>query len=151
MFDFFDNQKNPLMLLMNMMNEKDTEKTGEGAEDKSTEADPLGPMKQAFAMQMQMMQLMQSLCMMPLQLMQSLIEMLEAGLCERSASEKGASEGKQGGFKLGNMEIPPRLLSLLMQLDMSPENLSKLQRALDFLFDALPQPKNEPSEREESK
>ena len=54
-----------------------------------------------------------------------------------------APEEQKGGFQLGNMEIPPKLLAWLMQLDMSPENLAKLQRALDFVFDAMPQPKDE--------
>jgi hypothetical protein len=100
-------------------------------------------MKQAFEMQMQMVQLAQTLCMMPLQLMQSILSMLEAGMPDASAPEAAAQEGQKGGFKLGNMEIPPWLLAKLMQIDMSPENLAKLQRVLDFVFEAMPQPKDE--------
>ena len=142
MFDFFDNQKNPLMFMMNMMNTADT-KEAAAPEDAPAEADPMELMKQAFEMQMQMMLLAQTLCMMPLQLMQSFLAMLEAGMPDASEAEASAQEGQKGGFKLGNMEIPPWLLAKLMQLDMSPENLAKLQRVLDFVFEAMPQPKDE--------
>ena len=143
MFDFFDNQKNPLMFMMNMMNNACTEE--EAAPEKaSAEADPMELMKQAFEMQMQMIQIAQTLCMMPLQLMQSFLAMMEAGMPDgASAAASGAEEGQKGGFKLGNMEIPPWLLAKLMQIDMSPENLAKLQRVLDFVFEAMPQPKDE--------
>ena len=144
MFDFFDDQKkNPLMLLMNLMNAQDSQ-SGEGAEDKRAEPDPLALMKQAFEMHMQMVILAQQLCMLPMHFMQKLLEGLESG-----ELTKGASEAKPGGFKLGNVEIPPKLLAWLMQLDMSPENLGKLQRVLDFLFEVLPQPKREQPEQEE--
>ncbi len=142
MFDFFDNQKNPLMFMMNMMNTADTEEEA-APEEASAEADPMKLMKQTFEMQMQMMQMAQTLCMMPLQLMQSLLSMLEAGMPDVSEAEEYAQEGQKGGFKLGSMEIPPWLLARLMQLDMSPENLAKLQRVLDFVFEAIPQPKDE--------
>ena len=142
MFDFFDNQKNPLMFMMNMMNTADTKEETAPVEAPAR-ADPMELMKQAFEMQMQMMQLAQTLCMMPLQLMQSILSMLEAGMPDASAPEASAQEGQNGGFKLGNMEIPPWLLAKLMQIDMSPESLAKLQRVLDFVFEAMPQPKDE--------
>ena len=142
MFDFFDNQKNPLMFMMNMMNKANTDEET-APEEVPAEADPMVLMKQAFEMQMQMMLLAQTLCMMPLQLMQSILSMLEAGMPDASEAEASAQEGQKGGFKLGNMEIPPWLLAKLMQLDMSPENLAKLQRVLDFVFEAMPQPKDE--------
>ena len=142
MFDFSDNQKNPLMFMMNMMNKENTEEEA-ASEEASAEADPMELMKQAFEMQMQMMLLAQTLCMMPLQLMQSFLSMLEAGMPDVSEAEASAQEGQKGGFKLGNMEIPPWLLSKLMQIDMSPENLARLQRVLDFVFEAMPQPKDE--------
>ncbi len=62
----------------------------------------------------------------------------EIGNLNRTAIED-ASAGQPGGFQLGGVEIPPQLLARLMQMDMSPENLSKLQKALDFLFEAMPQ------------
>ena len=142
MFDFFDNQKNPLMFMMNMMNKANMDEET-APEEAPAEADPMELMKQAFEMQMQMMLLAQTLCMMPLQLMQSILSLLEAGMPDGSAPEAAAQEGQKGGFKLGNMEIPPWLLAKLMQIDMSPENLAKLQRVLDFGFEAMPQPKDE--------
>ena len=53
------------------------------------------------------------------------------------------SDGQHSGFKLGNLEIPPELLARLMQMDMSPENLQKLQKLLDFVFEVMPQSKEE--------
>ena len=142
MFDFFDNQKNPLMFMMNMMNKANMDEET-APEEAPAEADPMELMKQAFEMQMQMMLLAQTLCMMPLQLMQSILSMLEAGIADEYEAKASAQEGQKGGFKLGNMEIPPWLLAKLMQLDMSPESLAKLQRVLDFVFEAMPQPKDE--------
>ena len=54
-------------------------------------------------------------------------------------------------FKLGKLEIPPELLGRLMQMDMSPENLEKLQKLLDFVFDAMPQPKDDSAIEEEER
>lgn len=142
MFDFFDNQKNPLMFMMNMMNASSMD-DGAAPEEASAEAKQLELMKQAFEMQMQMMALAQKLCMMPLQLMQSFLALLEAGMPDAAAPDGAGQEGQKGGFKLGGMEIPPWMLAKLMQLDMSPENLAKLQKVLDFVFDAMPQPKDD--------
>ena len=100
-------------------------------------------MKETFGMQKQMMQTMQTMCMMPMQFMMGFLDMMEAGISNADDPEAAAAEGQKGGFKLGNMEIPPKLLAWLMQIDMSPENLAKLQRVLDFVFDAMPQPKDE--------
>ena len=141
MFDFFDNQKNPLMLMMNMMNQADTE-AEDAPKEEGAASGPIELMTQAFAMQMQMMQTMQAMCMMPMQLMVSFFEALGAAASEASEPEAAAPEGQKSGFKLGSFEIPPWLLAKLMQIDMSPENLAKLQRVLDFVFEAMPQPKD---------
>ena len=143
MFDFFDNQKNPLMFMMNMDNMKETD----AAEEEATGADPMQLMTQAFMMQMQMMQ---TMCMMPLQLMQGFAKMMSAsGVFDAFKPGDDAPAGQPGGFKLGNFEIPPQLLAKLMQLDMSPENLGKLQRVLDFVFEALPQQNKDESPQQE--
>ena len=141
MFDFSDNQKNPLMFMMNMMNMENTEDEAD-AEEKSADAEPMQLMKQAFGMQMQMMQ---TMCTMQMQFMQGFAKMMgmNKGLLDALKPEADASLGQPGGFKLGNMEIPPWLLTKLMQMDMSPENLEKLQRVLDFVFEAMPQAKDE--------
>ena len=141
MFNFDDNQKNPLMFLMNLMNRENAE-NADGSDGTSAE-ELMELMKDAFGMQMQMMQAMQTMCMMPMQFMLGFLDMMEAGISNADAPEAAAAEGQKGGFKLGNMEIPPKLLAWLMQIDMSPENLAKLQRVLDFVFDAMPQPKDE--------
>ncbi len=139
MFNFSDNQKNPLMFMMNMMNKEN----GDAPEGMPAEDELLELMKEAFGMQKQMMQTMQAMCMMPMQLMLAFLNGLAEDTPDAGAPESAAAEGQKGGFKLGNMEIPPKLLARLMQMDMSPENLAKLQRVLDFVFDAMPQPKDE--------
>lgn len=57
----------------------------------------------------------------------------------QEASEVAA--GQQEGFKLGSITIPPELLKKLMQMDMSPENLEKLQKVLDFVLGSIPEQK----------
>ncbi len=141
MFNFSDNQKNPLMFMMNLMNKENTE-NGDAPEGASEEEELLELMKEAFGMQKQMMQTMQAMCMMPMQLMLAFLNGLAEDAPGDDAPKSAAPEGQEGGFKLGNMEIPPKLLARLMQMDMSPENLAKLQRVLDFVFDAMPQPKD---------
>lgn len=95
-------------------------------------------LKQAFGMQMQMMGMM---CTMQMQFLQGVAGVmgLNRGTPDAPRSEPDASAAQPGGFQLGGVEIPPQLLARLMQMDMSPENLSKLQKALDFLFEAMPQ------------
>ena len=147
MFDFFDNHKNPFMFMMNMMGSVN-ESEGEDSEGQNgfgmpffsgmnTDSDPMQFMQQAFMMQMQFMQ---NMMMLPMQFMQGMTAMMEqnapAGEAERI---ENSSEAQQGGFKLGNMNIPPELLRKLMQMDMTPENLEKLQRVLDFMFEAMPE------------
>ena len=127
-FPFFDNQQNPFMNRMN-------------GDDQTPDQDTMMPMapfmQQAFKLQMQFMQ---SMCMMPLYMMQTMSTML-GKLPGDAAPEKTAS-GQAGGFKLGDMEIPPEILGTLMSMDMSPENLEKLQKALDFVFEMMPKSKN---------
>ena len=126
MFNFFDNQKNPLMYMMNMMNTEST-RDAEGPEKEPVDAELMELLKQAFGMQMQFMQGVAG------------IMGLNRGTPDAPRPEPDASAGQPGGFQLGGVEIPPQLLARLMQMDMSPENLSKLQKALDFLFEAMPQ------------
>jgi hypothetical protein len=40
------------------------------------------------------------------------------------------------------MAIPPELLQTLLQMEMSPENLEKLQKVLDCMFAAIPENKD---------
>ena len=126
MFNFFDNQKNPLMYMMNMMNTEST-RDAESPEKEPVDAELAELLKQAFGMQMQFMQGVAG------------IMGLNRGTPDAPRPEPDASAGQPGGFQLGGVEIPPQLLARLMQMDMSPENLSKLQKALDFLFEAMPQ------------
>ncbi len=142
MFDFFDNEKNPLMFMMNMMNTMNMDDAQpDGGEKTGADADMTQLMTQAILLQMQMMQ---TMWMMPLQLMQGFAGMMNAiGVFDAFKPDGGASAGQPGGFKLGNVEIPPWLLTRLMQMDMSPENLAKLQSVLDFVFEAMPKTKDE--------
>lgn len=66
MFNFFDNQKNPLMYMMNMMNTESTQDAA-GTEKELIDAELMELLKQAFGMQMQMMGMM---CTMQMQFMQ---------------------------------------------------------------------------------
>ena len=131
MFDFFNNQPNPFMFMMNMMGCEDAE------EGETAGAAPMPFMQQAFMMQMQFMQ---NMFMMPMQFMQGMAGMMNMnGAAENAA---GPAAERQGTFKLGNISIPPELLRTLMQMDMSPENLEKLQSVLDFIFEMMPEPKD---------
>jgi hypothetical protein len=62
---------------------------------------------------------------------------------EVEATDSDTANTDQGGFKLGGMNIPPELLSKVMQIDMSPENLKKLQKFLDVAFSVMPQTKDD--------
>lgn len=126
MFDFFDNQQNPFAFMMNMTGNENA------SENEASDADPMQLMQQMFMMQMQFMQMM---CMMPLQMMQGMANMLN----KNAGAEEVHEEAKNEGFKIGNFSVPPELLSKLMQMDMTPGNLEKLQRVLDFVFEAMPQ------------
>ena len=128
MFSFFDDQQNPFMNMMNGNNQTPNE---------DTTMPMVALMQQAFKLQMQFMQ---SMCMMPLYMMQSMSTML-GNLPGDVAPEKAAT-GHAGGFKLGDMEIPPEILGTLLSMDMSPENLEKLQKLLDLVFEVMPKSKN---------
>ena len=129
MFSCFDNQQNPFM---NMMN-PEVQESGAGGMNM-----PMLPfIQQAFMMQMQ---LMQNMCMMPFCMMQSMASMM--GQFSGGAAPEKAAAGQADGFKLGNMEIPPEMLGTLLSMDMSPENLEKLQKVLDILFEAMPKTKS---------
>jgi hypothetical protein len=86
-------------------------------------------MQQAFTLQMQIAR---SMFLMPFTMMQGFAEMFE------TRQETKASD--QDGFRLGKVALPPELLQMALQIDMKPENLEKLQKALDFVFSALPEP-----------
>lgn len=132
MFNFYDSDKNPFMVMMNHMAAGSA-----GTEESKTagagDMDPRQFMEQAVKMQMQMAQ---SMFLMPFAMMQGL-----AGAM--GCRPGGANAAGQGGFKLGNVEIPPELLQMVLQLDMKPENLEKLQKVLDFVFSAMPEPKSD--------
>jgi len=147
MFDFFDNQKNPLMFMMNMMN---TENLGdESAPEEDVCAEAMQLMKQAFGMHMQMMRTMcmmhmqfaSSMCMMPLQMTKAMAEMMAGKMS--GAAEAGSKAPASGAFKIGNFDVSPEMLQKLLAMDMSPENLDKLQKVLDFVFGMMPDKKEE--------
>ena len=142
MFDFFDAGKNPFMAMTN------PEKPEEGGENDSAgtpgrdadgETNPLQWMQQAWAMQMQLARCM---FMMPLQMMQGIAGFMGAARNSGEDPEEKKPAGA-GGFQVGPMEIPPELLKFLLKLEMSPENLKKLQKFLDFSFSLLPEPKED--------
>lgn len=101
-------------------------------------ADTIMPMQQLMQQTATLqMQLMQNMCMMPLCLMRDALNMMSAA---GALAAQGTASAQAGGFKLGGIEVPPELLRTLLNIDMSPENLEKLQRMLDFVFDASSQP-----------
>ena len=139
MIDFFDPKKNPFMSMMNPQG-------ADGAQEGQSAWTPLMPgmaqgmeamqlMTQMFQMQMQLAQMM---WMMPMQLMQG----MAAGMAQMGAAAQKEGAAQPGGFQLGGMTIPPELLKKLLQMDMSPENLEKLQKILDILFAAIPENKD---------
>ena len=157
MFNFYDDDKNPFMFMMNMSNDEEKEKES-----------PMQFMQQAFSMQMQMMQTVMTTQMQMMQTMTNFIGMAggnafagfgqtgnfadsdeAVGGAKAAGDAKAADTGKgaaadgaeQNGFKLGKMNIPPELLGKLMQMDMTPENLEKLQGVLDYMFSKIPDSK----------
>lgn len=135
MFQFFDQQQNPFAAMMNMENTENAD-SNEGVDMAALQL-----MQQAMMMQMQLMQMM---CMMPMFMMQGMAAMLSRK--SGDGETENAAPGQAGGFKLGNMELPPELLGALLKMDMSPENLEKLQKVLDFVFEAIPHRKDEKDE-----
>ena len=154
MFNFFDMQQNPFLMMMNMEDVDDADT----AEDMSAEGfsygpcdmDPMRFMQQAFMMHMQMMQMMQNAFMMPMKLMTSMMDRgasdKMSGVFEnmtgKHATEKDGENDSENGFKLGGISIPPALIGKLMQMDMSPEDLEKLQKVLDFVLEFMPSEKD---------
>lgn len=139
MIDFFDPNKNPFISMMNPQG-PDGAQGGQSAwippmpwMAQGTE-EAMQMMTQLFLMQMQFAQMM---WMMPMHLMQGM-----AGMAQMGAAAQKKSSAQPGGFQLGGMAIPPELLHKLLQLEMSPENLEKLQKVLNYLFAAIPENKD---------
>ena len=139
MIDFFDPKKNPFLSMVNPQGPY-------GAQEGQSAWTPPMPwmaqgMEEAMQMMTQMlqlhMQLAQMMWMMPMNIMQGMAGMTRMD----TAAQKGSAE-QPGGFQLGGMTIPPELLQTLLQMDMSPENLEKLQKLLDFMFAAIPENKD---------
>ncbi len=110
MFDFWNNMMNPMIF-----------------------------MQRAFFMQLQ---LMQNMTAMQLQLMQNMMNGMNFDMSGEGAGDTqtpSVSDGQEG-FKLGNITVPPELLRKLMKMEMSPENLGKLQKLLDTVLGAIPVP-----------
>ena len=66
---------------------------------------------------------------------------------QNAAGGSDGAPGADSGFKLGNISIPPALIGKLMQMEMSPENLEKLQSVLDFVFEMIPSKQEEQDEQ----
>ena len=134
MIDFFDPKKNPFISMMNPQGSEDAQE-GQSAwtppmPGMAQGMEAMQLMTQMFQMQMQFAQMM---WMMPMHLMQGMAGMAQAGAAQKEG------EAQPGGFQFGGMTIPQELLQKLLQMDMSPENLEKLQKVLDFLFAAIPE------------
>lgn len=139
MFDFSDDHKNPFMFMMNM-DEDDAEAME--SFDFASFSNPMMFMQQAFMMQMQFAA---AMFMMPLQMMKSMAGMM-SGAMDGGAEEK--SEAAPGTIKMGNFNVSPEMLQKLMAMDMSPENLEKLQKVLDFTLGMIPDKKAENDSQE---
>ena len=139
MIDFFDPTKNPFM---SMMYSQDPNGTQEG---QSAWTPPMPwmaqGMEEATQMMTQMFQLQMQFAlmmwMMPMHLMQGM-----AGIAQMGTAAQKKSTAQPGGFQLGGMTIPPEMLQKLLQMEMSPENLEKLQKVLNFMFAAIPKNKD---------
>ena len=146
MFDFFDPQRNPFISMMFPQGPDGAQEGQNAWMPPMPEMPPMPGMAQGMEMmqlmtqmfQMQM-QLAQMMWMMPIQLMQG----MAAGMTQMGAAAQKEGAAQPGGFQLGGMTIPPELLQKLLQMDMSPENLEKLQKVLDFLFAAIPDNKDQ--------
>ena len=154
MFNFFDGDQNMFMTMMNMGEAEDSDEKEDSLG--GNDMNPFSFMQQAFMMQMRMMQMTQAMFMMPMQMMSAFMPMMDpqnfssmvTGLKSKMGSMTSMPEGAESGFKLGNISIPPALIRKLMQIDMSPENLEKLQGVLDFVFASMPQKKNDTEDEE---
>ena len=159
MFDMFNSSQNPFAAMMNM-----AENSGSSAETEETDQpgtafpampawnsemnaengmsmNPMMFMQQMFMMNMMIMQ---NMFMMPMQMMQFMMNMRNMNSdAQEDLQEEDGKAAPAGGFKLGSMNIPPEMLTKLMEIDMSPEDLQKLQKVLDFVFAAVPDRKAE--------
>ena len=154
MFDLFNSTQNPFVAMMAMGDDTDSASESEDTErnafpfsampswNPGMNGDAANPMammmSQMFAMHMMFMQ---GMFMMPMQMMQFMMNMMPQD--SQAAQEDGTPAPADGSFKLGNMNVPPEMLKYLMQMDMSPENLQKLQKVLDTVFAAIPDQKTE--------
>lgn len=141
MFDFSNDHKNPFMFLMDM-DDEDAEAMEQF--DFGGFADPMMFMQQAFMMQMQFASFM---FMMPFRMMKAMADMMKEAAPD-GEEEKAAEAPAKNGIKIGGMDVPPELLQKLLYMDMSPENLEKLQKALDFAFSMVPDKKEDKESRE---
>ena len=145
MFDFFDGSMNPFMAMLNSEKTEEDGKNPQGGfgfpfpgADANGEMNPMQWMQQAWMMQMQLAQCM---FMMPFQMMQGIAGFMGAfGDSGNDAEDKAPAHA--GGFQVGSVQIPPEMLQFLLKLEMSPENLKKLQKVLDFSFSLLPESKD---------
>ena len=102
---------------------------------------PMLLMQQAFMMHLQMMQLMWT---MPMQLMAGAMNWLSQNMPQEGQPKQPKQpEAAPEGFKLGNLNVPPEVLKKVMEMDMTPENLEKLQKVLDVVFAAAPKSNKE--------
>ena len=159
MFDMFNSSQNPFVAMMNMAENSDsaaeTEETDQPGfafptmpawnpevnAENGMNMNPMMFMQQMFMMNMMIMQ---NMFMMPMQMMQFMMNMRNMNSdAQEDPQEEDGTSAPAGGFKLGSMNIPPEMLTKLMEMDMSPENLQKLQKVLDFVFSAVPDQKAE--------
>ena len=136
MTDFFNDQQNPFASMMNLMNAEDSETADEQPMNPMNAMNPMLWMQQAFLMNMQVMQFLWT---MPMQMMTGMMEWMSQNARAQAPEAAPEKSAAPGGFKLGTMNIPPELLKMLMQMDMTPENLAKLQKVLDVVFAAMPE------------
>ncbi len=97
---------------------------------------PIGFMQQAFFMHLQFMQNMTAMQMLFMQNMMRGMN-FDMPMADTESTQTVQTEG----FKLGDVTVPPELLKKLMHMDMSPENLEKLQNVLDFVLGSVPEKK----------
>ncbi|MBR3202983.1 MAG: hypothetical protein IKF60_05300 [Solobacterium sp.] len=133
MTDFFNDQQNPFASLMGVMDAGSDDDTAAENEDMN----PMLLMQQAFMMHLQMMQFMWT---MPMQLMAGAMNWMSQNMPEEQPNEEKAAPE---GFQLGNLNVSPELLKKVMEMDMTPENLEKLQKVLDVVFAAMPKSNKE--------
>ena len=126
MFNFFDSDKNPFMVMMNHMaaSAPDTEKTDADAGN----VDALRFMQQAFTLQMQIAR---SMFLMPFTMIQGFAEMFD-GRQETAAPA-------QDGFRLGKVALPPELLQMVLQVHTYLLHINRITLMLLFhLFLVFP-------------